>query len=55
VIPLTVRELIETLEEMPSDYKVVVDGAEVSQILIRDEEYYTEDGTYSEGLIIKLY
>ena len=52
---MTVRELIETLEELPLDLPVVVDSKEVDIIVIRDELYYSEDAGYVDGKIVKLY
>ena len=55
---MTVRDLIENLEEMPSNYPVVIKGAEiieVSELFIRDELYLSEDGSYKDGMIVKLY
>jgi len=55
---MKVRELIETLEEMPPEYHVVVHGTElteVTEVLIRDELYFTEDHGYDEGLVVKIY
>lgn len=52
---MTVRELIETLEEFPLDLPVTENGFEVTEVLLRDEIYFTEDHQYSEGPIIKVY
>lgn len=52
---MTVRDLIEALEELPPDYPVATDGAEITEIVVRDEMYYTEDGLYNEGIVVKLY
>ena len=52
---MTVRELIEALEEMPSDLPVVVNSEEVEDILQRDEIYYSSEQGYQEGPIIKLF
>ena len=54
MITLTVRELIEALEELPQDYPVVADNMVVSDVVIRDELYSTEEGFYDEGLVVKL-
>lgn len=51
---MTVRDLIEILEEMPADLPVVVDGSEVDQVLLRDEIYYSADLGYQDGEIIKI-
>ncbi len=55
MIILTVQELIEKLEQLPPLCPVVVDGAEVTEVLIRDELFYTKDQLYDEGLVVKLY
>lgn len=52
---LTVRDLIETLEELPLDLPVVVNDCEATEILIRDEVYFSADHQYTEGIIIKVY
>lgn len=52
---MTVRDLIEILEELPQDYPVTTDSAEITEIVVRDEIYYTEDGLYDEGFVVKLY
>lgn len=52
---MTVRELIEALEGMPQNYHIVADNAEITEIVIREEVYYNEEGVYSEGMIVKLY
>ena len=55
---MTVRDLIEKLEEMPSDYPVVtrdVEIVEVSELFLRDEMYLSEDGGYKDGDIVKIY
>ena len=52
---MTVRDLIEILEQYPQDCHVVADDAEITEVVIRDEVYYTEDNIYDEGLIVKLY
>lgn len=55
MISVTVRDLIEALEEFPQDYPVVIDGCEVEQIVIRDEIYLSSDIGYTDGLIIKIF
>lgn len=55
MICLKVKELIEFLEELPQDYPVCIDNAEITEITVRDEIYYAEEGLYSEGFIVKLY
>ena len=52
---MTVRELIETLEEMPADYPVIAEGAEITEVLVREELYLTGDHQYADGPVIKLY
>ena len=55
---MTARDLIEALEEFPSDCPVVVKGVEiveVSEVFLRDEMYLSEDHEYKDGMIIKLY
>ena len=51
---MTVKELIDRLEELPQDYPVVVENHEITEIVIRDEIYYTDEYVYKDGLIIKL-
>ena len=55
---MKVRELIEELEQYPPDCPVVIrdqELEEVTQILLRDEQYFTEDHCYDEGLVVKIY
>lgn len=52
---MTVRELIEALEEMPQDLRVSANGEEITQVLLRDELHLTADLTYEDGPVIKLY
>ena len=57
MISMTVRDLIEKLEECPPDYPVVVLGdelVEVSEVLIRDELFFTEDHIYKDDLVVKI-
>ena len=51
---MTVRDLIELLEEMPYDLPVVVNSGEAEEVLIREELYYASDYGYQEGLIVKI-
>jgi hypothetical protein len=51
---LTVRDLIEILEELPYDLPVVVNSCEADEVLIRDELYLTQDFGYKEGEIVKI-
>ena len=52
---MTVRELIELLEEFPLDLPVVENGCEITEVLIRDEMYLTSDNGYKEEQIVKVY
>lgn len=52
---MTVEELIKKLESLPPDYPVVADGREITEALIREEIYTTEDEWYAEGLVVKLH
>ena len=52
---LTVRELIEELETFPMDLPVIENGCEISEVVIRDELYFSEDHEYKEGQIVKVY
>ena len=52
---MTVRELIEKLEEIPRDYRVTADNIEITEIVVRNEMYLDEDGFYKDGFIVKLY
>ena len=54
MIKLTVRDLIEILEEMPYDLPVVVNDNEADEVLLRDEIYYTSDLGYQDGPIVKI-
>ncbi len=51
---MTVRDLIERLEEMPSHLPVCVDGTEVSEVIIRDELHFTADYEYEDGPVVKI-
>lgn len=51
---MTVRDLIEALEELPYDYPVVVNSCEVDTIVEREEIYYSTDNGYQEGPVIKI-
>lgn len=51
---MTVRELIETLEDLPLDLPVVVNSCEVEDIVTREEIYYSSDVGYQEGIVVKL-
>lgn len=55
MIKMTVRELIEELEEYPSDLPVVVDGCEATEIVVRKEEYFSADHSYKDEQIVKVY
>ena len=52
---MTVRELIEALEEFPLDLPIVTDGCEITDIVVRDEEYFSADHKYKDGEIVKVY
>lgn len=52
---MTVRDLVEALEELPLDLPVTAGGCEISEVLIRDEIYFTADQVYEENVIVKLY
>ena len=52
---MTVRDLIEILEELPMDLPVVENGCEITEVLIRDELYLTAENGYQEGMIVKVY
>lgn len=52
---MTVRELIETLEELPMDLPVIENGCEISEVVIREEIYLSVDHTYEERQIVKVY
>lgn len=54
MINLTVRDLIEILEELPYDLPVVVNDCEVNEVLIREEIYLSSDLGYDEGRIVKI-
>ena len=55
MISVTVRELIEVLEEFPYDLPVVENGCEITEVLMREELYLTADEGYQEGQIVKVY
>lgn len=52
---MTVRDLIEMLEELPMDLPVVNNENEITEVLIRDEIYFSADGNYKDGQIVKVY
>ena len=55
---MTVRDLIEALEELPVelyDCPAVTDGVEITDILVREEMYLTCEHGYSDATIVKLY
>ena len=52
---MTVKELIEILDQLPDDAPVVVDGNEATEVLIREEIYFSEEFDYHEGIIVKIY
>ena len=51
---MTVRDLIEALEELPYDLPVVVNSGEAEEVLVREELYYASDFGYEEGTIVKI-
>ena len=51
---MTVSELIDRLEELPQDYPVVVDNQEITEVVVRDEIYCTNEYVYKDGLLVKL-
>lgn len=52
---MTVRDLIEALEEMPAEAIVVVNGDEAEEVVLRRDEIYFEDHFgYKEGLVVKI-
>ena len=52
---MTVRDLIEILENYPSDLPVVNGGCEISEVAVREEIYLSEDHIYEEGKVVKVY
>ena len=52
---MTVRDLIEILENLPLDLPVVSNDCEITEIVQRNEIYFSEDHQYEEGPIIKVY
>ena len=52
---MTVRDLIEKLEELPLDLPVTGNGYEITEVLLREEVYFSEDHEYKEETIVKLY
>lgn len=52
---MTVRELIETLEDLPMDMPVVENGYEITEISIQEEMYFSAEHNYEEGQIVKVY
>ena len=52
---MTVKELIEELEQFPLDLPVVENGCEITEVVIRDELYLTSDNGYKEALVVKVY
>lgn len=51
---MTVRDLIEVLEELPYDLPVVVESHETEEVVIRDEIYYSAELKYKDGPIVKI-
>ena len=52
---MTVRELIETLEEYPGDVPVTAESNEIEQVVIREEIYYSSETGYQDGVVVKLF
>ena len=52
---MNVQELIERLEELPQSLPVCVNGEEISEVVVRDEQYFAEDFQYADGPIVKIY
>lgn len=52
---MTVRDLIEALEELPADLPVTDSENEITEIFVREEVYFSADHEYKEGLIVKIY
>lgn len=52
---MTVQELIDKLEELPMDLPVIENGCEITEVLIRNEVYFSADNTYKEDQIVKVY
>ena len=52
---MTVSELIHALEDLPPDCPVIVNDAEVTEIVVREEIYFCADNCYAEDTIVKLY
>jgi len=52
---MTVRDLIEILEDLPMDLPVVENGCELTEVLVRDELYLSADSGYKDGQIVKVY
>lgn len=55
VMKMTVSELIHALEDLPPDCPVIVNDAEVTDIVVREEIYFCADNCYAEDTIVKLY
>lgn len=51
---MTVRDLIEILENLDQDLPVVVDEAEAEIAVVRDEMYYVTGQGYQDGPIVKI-
>ncbi len=51
---MTVQDLIEILEYMPSDAPVVVDGGEATDVVLREEIYLSQDYGYKDETIVKI-
>ena len=51
---MTVKELIEALEEFSEDLIVIENGTEITDVLIRDELYFAADNSYKEDQVVKV-
>jgi len=54
-----VRDLIEILEQCPMDAPVTINGLdygqEVTEVVTREETYFSEDCYYEDGEVVKIY
>lgn len=51
---MTVRDLIETLENLPYDLPVVIDDHEAVDVVLREEIYLSEEYGYKDHMIVKI-
>ena len=54
MIEMTVRDLIEILEDLDPTLPVVVDSAEAEIAVVRDEMYFVAGSGYQDGPIVKI-